>query len=136
MTSSLPLILLSAFFLAGCATSYESSNILTGGFSETMLGPDVARVVFRGNSSTSKERAQDLALLRAAELALKAGFPYFTVLEETNEARRSTPSGSDISISMPKTGILVQFLKEKSPGTLAFDCEFLMRTLKEKYKIK
>jgi len=133
MKSSITFLLL-ALLCASCATSYDSSSLLTGGYSETKLAPDVVRVVFRGNSSTSKERAQNLALMRAADLSLQAGFPYFTVLEETNDKRQDSSGG--ITISMPKNEILVQFLKEKPVGALAFDAAFLIRTLKEKYNIK
>lgn len=121
-------------FFAGCATSYESSNILSGGYSETPLAPDVVRIVFHGNSITSKERVQDLALMRAADLSLKAGFPYFTVLKETNE--RVEGFDGDPMMSTPKTQILVQFLKEKPAGILAYDSAFLIQTMKSKYKIQ
>ena len=72
--------------------------------------------------------------MRAADLSLQAGFPYFTVVEEKNEKRKDSSVG--ITISMPKNEILVQFLKEKPAGVLAFDAAFLIRTVKEKYKIK
>ena len=135
MKSHLIIIGLSSAHFTGCASSYEpSSLLLPGGYSETKLGPDVVRIVFRGNSSTRPERAQDLALLRAADLSLQSGYPYFSVLEENSETRRST--SNDITTQMPKTGILVQFLKEKSTGQLTYDAAFLFRSLKEKYNIK
>lgn len=142
MKSRIIVILVGVFIVSGCATirslavgtPYQPYNSVTGGYSETKLAPDVVRVVLRGNSSTSKERAQDIALLRAAELSLLAGFPYFTVLKEENETKQDT--SDDLTIYMPKSEILVQFLKEKHPGILVFDAEYLDRTLKEKYKVE
>lgn len=126
--------LFAVLLFAGCATSYESSNILSGGYSETQLAPDVVRVVFHGNSITSKERVQDLALMRAADLSLKAGFPYFAVLKEANETMQG--GDGDPMMSTRKTQILVQFLKEKPAGVLAYDSAFLIQTMKAKYKIQ
>lgn len=59
----------SLLLLEGCATSHQEKGF-TGGYSETQLAPDVFRVNFAGNGYTSSERAQDFALLRAAELSL------------------------------------------------------------------
>ena len=148
---------------AGCATSYQANSI-TGGFSETKLAPDVVRVKFRGNGYTKQERAQDFAMLRAAELAVKDGYPYFVILNETNDSKTSSFStggyaqttGSaymsgnrayysgqttyspvqTYNIYKPESGILVRFLKVKPEGGLVFDASFLISTLKEKYKIK
>lgn len=127
--------LIGIFLCSGCATSYESSGLLSGGYSETKLAPDVVRVVFHGNTSTSKERVQNLALLRAADLSLQAGFPYFTVVQETYAEQK--PSEYDPSgMSTPKTQILVKFLKEKSADGLTYDSAFLIQSLKAKYNIK
>lgn len=75
--------------LSGCATSYQS-NGLTGGYSDTQLAPDVFRVVFCGNGYTEAERAQDFALLRAAELTLQQGFTCFAVIDEQNSTKTSS----------------------------------------------
>src|SRR5271165_3430780 len=63
-------------------TAYQPYNSVIGGYSETSLGPDLVRVTFKGNSSTKMERAQDLALLRASDLARHAGFKYMVVLKQ------------------------------------------------------
>ena len=52
-----------------CATAYQS-NAFTGGFSETQLD-DVFKVRFKGNGSTSRERASDFCLLRCGKLYLQ-----------------------------------------------------------------
>jgi hypothetical protein len=119
--------------LSGCATSYQPYNIVTGGLTETKLGPDLVRIVFHGNSSTSKERAQDFALLRAADLSLQAGFPYFTIQNEKSDVVRDSSGGLPV---MPTDEILVQFTKDKVSGVLTYDSEFLVHTLRVKYDIK
>jgi hypothetical protein len=157
------LLLASALFIGGCATAYQP-NGYTGGFSETKLAPDVVRVVFTGNGYTSKQRAQDLALLRAAELSLAAGSPYFAVLSESTDVRHNSVTTSGTSYTTgsayvvgnqayysgqtihspgqtmnfyhPESGILIKFLKEKPTNALVFDATFLVGSLKEKYKIR
>lgn len=48
------------------------------------MAADVFRINFAGNAYTSSERAQDFALLRAADLTLQHGFKYFTILDESS----------------------------------------------------
>ena len=135
-------ILFGTVVMSGCATAhalivgspYRPDNALTGGYSETRLAPDMVRVVFRGNSSTSEARAKDLALLRSADLSLQAGFPFFRVEKEETDVEKNT--SDDLTISMPRSEILVQFLMDKPPGYLVFDAEFLVHTLKNKYKLE
>ncbi|GIX25986.1 MAG: hypothetical protein KatS3mg122_3217 [Caldimonas sp.] len=69
-----------AIFLGGCATTYQPEGF-SGGFSETQLDTNVFRVSFRGNGYTRAERAEELALLRSAELTLKNGFTHFVVID-------------------------------------------------------
>ncbi len=93
------------FFVAGCATPYQPVG-LGGGYSETQLAPDVFRVNVRGNGYTSNERAQDFALLRAAELTLQHGFKYFAIIDEsssTDVSTYSTPGSSQTTGSSTGT---------------------------------
>ncbi len=83
--------------LSGCATSYHS-NGFTGGYNETLLAPDVFRIVFRGNGYTAVERVQDFALLRASELTLQRGFTCFAIIDERHSTTISsftTPGYAD-----------------------------------------
>src|ERR1700746_1689308 len=75
-----------ALMMASCATPYSSSGFL-GGYSDTALAPDVYRISFKGNGYTSKDRAQDFALLRAADLAQSHGYRYFGIINETEDGR-------------------------------------------------
>jgi hypothetical protein len=78
-----------AAFLSGCATPYQSSG-LSGGYSQTQLGPDVFRIYFTGNSYTSVERTQDFAMLRAADLAEQHNFKCFAILNEASSTMVSS----------------------------------------------
>lgn len=150
-------------FLAACSTTYQPTGF-TGGFEETVLAPDVVRVVFSGNGYTARQKTQDFALLRAAELAKKAGYRYFVLLnQETSSTAQSFTTagtsyttgtvqsygnrasysgqtvsypGQTITFNKPETGLLVKFLNEKPAGVLVFDADFLIQTLTEKYHIK
>lgn len=156
-------VFVTLLLFTACSTTYQPSGF-TGGFEETVLAPDVVRVVFAGNGYTSRQKTQDLALLRAAELAKKAGYKYFILLnEETSSTTQSFTTagtayttgsvqsygqyatysgqivnypGQTITFNKPETGILVKFLNEKPAGRLVFDADFLIQTLAEKYRIK
>ncbi len=149
--------------ITSCATPYQPYGI-TGGYKETPLAPDVVRITVEGNGYTSRDRVQDYALLRAAEMALQSGFPYFVVINERNDtstgsfttAGSSYTSGSVYGVGnsayysgtttyvpgqtytfhFPETGILVKFLRKKTKDAMVFDAKFLTATLKQKYKIQ
>ncbi len=157
------ILLFGVTFACGCATPYQSSG-LCGGYSETQLAPDVFRISFRGNGYTSGERAQNLALLRAAEVTLDHGYKYFILVDESNSQSLSTvttPGSSyttgsayihgnqatysghttytppqTYTVSKPKTGLLIQCLKEPPEVARAFNAAFLVESLKAKYNLK
>jgi hypothetical protein len=152
-----------AMFVSGCATSYQSTSF-TGGYSETQLAPDVFRVYFRGNGYTSGERAQDFALLRAADLCSQHSFAYFAVLDENSSTSTSavtTPGyayttgsayaygnsatyngyttyspGQTIIIHKPRAGLMIRGFQTKPDGIFTFDVAFLQKSLKQKYHIQ
>ena len=76
-------------FLGGCATAYQSLGF-TGGFSETQLDTNVFTVTFKGNGYTGRDKANDFALLRSAELALENGFKYFVIVDAQQYSKNST----------------------------------------------
>jgi hypothetical protein len=92
--------------LGGCATAYQPEG-LSGGFSETQLDTNVFRVSFRGNGYTRAERAEDLALLRSAELTLKNGFTHFVVIDGRSREQLgtfTTPTQSDTTANATAYG--------------------------------
>jgi hypothetical protein len=163
MNKNYLLCLVGVAFISGCATPYQPSG-LTGGYKETKLGADIARITVNGNGYTSRDRVQDFALLRASELALESGYPYFVVLNERDDSTTATYTtastsyttgtihgagnsahyagtttyipGQTMTYEYPETGLLVKFLKKKPADSLVFDANFLTSTLKQKYQIK
>jgi len=147
----------------GCATPYQF-KAFRGGYSETQLAPDVFRIYFRGNAYTSTERAQDFALLRAAELARERGFAYFAVVDETSSSSvhtyttpgHSSSSGSalvtgniatysgqttyypgqTLLMYKPQTGLVVRYFAEKPQGVYTFEAAFVEDSLRQKYGLK
>ncbi len=147
----------------GCATPYQS-KAFRGGYSETRLAPDVFRIHFRGNAYTSSERAQDFAILRAAQLARERGFPYFAVINESSSSSvhtfttpgQSYSSGSavvtgstatysgqtthypgqTVLMYKPQTGLLIRGFPERPQGIYTFDAAFLEQSLRDKYGLK
>lgn len=82
-------IILAMIALTGCATGYKPQGFMSGGFEETELEPGYFRVTFKGNDSTSKERAADFALLRASDLMMQKGCSAFKVVSQTDNSRSS-----------------------------------------------
>ncbi|HVI30721.1 CC0125/CC1285 family lipoprotein [Phenylobacterium sp.] len=74
---------LAALSLGACATTPTTYQPATGpqavGYSEYRIEPDRYRVTFRGGPGASADRVTDLALLRAADLALAGGYDWFRV---------------------------------------------------------
>jgi hypothetical protein len=156
-------ILFAALMLAGCATPYQRVGF-TGGYSETQLGDNIFQVSFRGNGYTSRERASDFSLLRAAELTLEKGFRYFVIVESEKNtkigtyttptrsyttgsaygygnyaygsATTTTYGGQTYIISKPRATNTILCFKEKPKiNGLVFDAEFVIKSIKQKYGI-
>lgn len=159
----MPLTLGFALLLSGCATPYQV-NSFTGGFADTQLASDVFRVTFRGNAYTSQERAQDFALLHAAEITTLHGFTYFAVLNAEHSSTPftvSTPGqsytsgtaqfsgntatyagyttytpGQAFTLFKPQTGILIRGFQTKPTEVFTFDAAFLAASLVQKYHLR
>jgi len=72
--------------LAGCASPYQPVGF-TGGYSEALLAPNAVSITFRGNACTSSARANDFALLRAAEFTLEHNYRYFAIIQNVSMIR-------------------------------------------------
>jgi hypothetical protein len=146
--------------IASCATPYQSTGFI-GGYSDTALAPDVYRVLFEGNGFTSSGRAQDFALLRAADMTLSHGYRYFAIVNEANSTSVSSitlPGQSytslsisgygdsaygtavttydpptTIPISKPNSGLLIRCFVERPKSGYVFDARFLSHSIRTKY---
>ncbi len=85
----LHVLLIAAVTLAGCATAYQPQGA-TGGFSESQLDENVFQVTFKGNGYTDRDRANDFALLRSAEIALEKGYKYFVIVDAQQYSKNSS----------------------------------------------
>jgi hypothetical protein len=127
--------LLVALALGGCAltsaTGYEPAGS-DGGYSELQLGPDLFRIAFQGNPYTSQERVADLALLRAADLALAHGASYFVVLQQLRESR-SFPTSPFVPFPYTSYGYGYGYWGPPNTGIVVRDhrAELAIRLLRE-----
>ena len=81
-------ILVVALLLGACSTAQPSLYAPRDGYdgyAEEELGKGLFRVSFQGNHVTSRERAEDYALYRAAELTLEVGAERFIVHDRLTE---------------------------------------------------
>lgn len=83
--------LIITFILGGCATAYQPQG-MSGGFSSTQLDTNVFTVSFKGNGYTSREKANDYALLRSADITLAHGYKYFAIIDAQQYSINSTHS--------------------------------------------
>ena len=117
--------------LAGCAASYRSDGA-TGGYSETQVDRNVFRVTYRGNLASKQTETDELALLRAADVASTHGFRYFV-------SGGNAPTGSAVSlatnvVSVPATTITIYcYTFPPITAAIVYDAEQVIATLGPKY---
>ena len=161
-TRALVLSAVIASLFNNCASPYAGSGPI-GGYSDTQLAPDIFRITFSGNGFTPSERAQDFALLRAADVALGHGFGYFAIIDSTNGGSVSsitlpgssyttasvtgygnTAYGSayttyspptEIPVFKPETGLLIRCFPQRPPAVYVFDANFLSGSIRAKYRM-
>ena len=90
-----------ALFLAACETVPSAPYApATGpqavGFSEIRLEQDRYRVSYRGSAKLDQARIEDLALLRAADLALANGYDWFRIVDRSSDF--AAPRGPTVSL--------------------------------------
>ena len=149
--------------LAACASPYQQRG-LGGGFDETQLDANVWRVSFRGNGYTRGERAEDLALLRSADLALMNGFKFFALSDartRTDVSSYTTPliantsgsaygvgnqayansvtrfSGGNTTFSSRPSAVntVIMFKEKPDLNAMIFDATFICQSLGKKYEV-
>lgn len=89
-----------ALSLAACATPYGEMGLM-GGVDATPIAGGMYRISARGNAYTDPARIQDFVLLRAAETAIEAGYPYFRIQGATDRSREGsfTTPGTSMTTS-------------------------------------
>ncbi len=72
-------LLISMVVLHGCATSYASSGVISGGYKVVEITPNTFNVEFDGHVPLLKDPyyVTEYALYKSAELALARGYSHF-----------------------------------------------------------
>jgi len=91
---------IAALALAACSTPtpYQplgAGGRYGGGYASQQLAPNRYRVMFAGNSLTSRERVETYLLFRAAELTLERGYDGFTIVDRVTDRNVETRVYSD-----------------------------------------
>ena len=157
------LLILAVTALSGCATSYQPESF-SGGFTETQLDTNVFRVSFKGNGYTSGERAEEMSLLRSADLTLKNGFTHFAIVDgrsRTESSSYTSPTqstttgtistfgnasslnattrqtgGDTYNIAKPSTtNTIVCFQGKPANAGFVYDAQFVFNSLSKKYGV-
>jgi hypothetical protein len=76
--------------LGGCATEYGPRNFFGEGYSEARIGADIFRVDFECSGETPESLCDGYLFRRCAELTLKSGYDYFTMLDHTYDLRQQS----------------------------------------------
>jgi len=162
------LLLPIAMLLSSCVTPIQPTpyqpNGFGGGFTETQLDTNVFKVTFRGNGVTHADRAEDMALLRSADLTLQHGFTHFAIIDSKDREKHvgfTTPTqsltsfnataygntaygtahttnygGQTFHISKPSTtNTIMCFNGKPDINGLVYDARFICNSLGSKYEV-
>lgn len=153
------LLLVLITLLAGCVTPYGPAGY-NGGYSESMRSVNIYVVRFEGNAYTKPAEAEEMALLRAAELTLAKGGSFFTILNESSStatssvyvpgqttttarigaggvirAQSSTTPGISVPMSSPTARFVIAMASTNTvPGHVWLDASKVAAELRPKYK--
>ena len=134
---------ISIMMVSGCATKYDTEkSFWTGntGFSQTQLGTDVWQIDFTGNTYTDRATTKKYTLKKAAQIALKEGYPFFKVVQgETNKDITGSNAaggygsfwgaGSSYNDSNTVTTVTIKLLKTKEGvDGMVYDANFLVNS--------
>ena len=137
-------LMLSVFaLLTACATAYKQAKGETSnGYFDVKLQEGLYEVFFNGNQGTTARRANDFALLRAAEVCLENGYRSFAIERKTEDfTKKEVDTGirifggtvSSIEDSEPKITLVIRCSKKTDQPYKAQELKDNLRTL---YKIK
>ena len=90
-------------FLTACTTPYQPKGF-TGGYSQVQLDNNSARVEFKGNGYTSRERVEVFLLYRCAELTAEKGYDYFVIATTDTENSQQSVQTAPGTFNSTTTG--------------------------------
>lgn len=155
------ILLISFFILSACATTagsnlyYPATVSGSDGYSDIQLDKNIFRVSYHGADNLMADEAEELALLRSAELTMKNGFTHFAIVDGVsrtdgtqssgvgvgNSIRGTSmgiASGSSYSTSKPSTtNTIICFNGKPSDFSgIVYDAKFLFDSFGKKYVIR
>jgi hypothetical protein len=88
--------------LVACTTSPTPYRAATDdlGYRDQQIESNRYRVSFAGNAATARDKVQDYALYRAAELTLASGNDYFKVASRNTDSRATGVGGPQIGVGV------------------------------------
>ncbi len=128
-----------AFFLAGCAPTYNSNNFNYEQLSPRTFGNDPTALVYRvffPREPAGSMRIEDSALLRSAELTLEKGCKYFVILRHEDAMFFPPPGkGAPSHIAL---AYIIRMLREKpsAPEIVAYDAAFVRQAVRREYALE
>jgi len=148
--------------LAACASPYQPAGF-RGGFTDTQINAQTFEITFGGNAFTSSTQTGNMALLRASDIALANGYPYFVVVDKSTDITNvilSTPGTAQTNgqynafsgtyratttyrgpstdvYEKPTSRIVIVLTKDQSyQGVTYYDAALVNKSLKASYGIK
>lgn len=94
--------------IAGCATAvgtaYAPADSKGYGYSDVKVESDRYRITFAGDGATSPDTVEDMALLRAADIALANGYDWFRVIGRSMDAQEKGGVGLGMGLGTGSYG--------------------------------
>ncbi len=112
---------------SSCVTSYEQEGVFSNGYSDIRLSEDTFIVTFKANEFTPEEKTMKYALQRAAELTVRQGYSYFTVVQRLAASQRKVEGKVLPAIYYPSIRLKIQCFTE-CPGDGAIAAKALLRS--------
>lgn len=127
-------LLLCAAALCGCATRYHRENFFHPGYSDFRVSQDRFCVTFSGNQHTTRDKAEQYVLLRAAELTQNHGYTHFVILgseDDTNTTleQRAWPllTSTITQVKKPRITVRIQcFVENERPSAAICAADYLL----------
>jgi hypothetical protein len=154
------LLLISMLILSACSSSsgmigyYPAPYSGSDGYSDIQIDKNMFRVSYHGSADVMADEAEELTLLRSAELTLKNGFTHFAIVDgvSRSDGTQSTGAGVGNAIRGTSMGISVGSSHSTSkPSTtntiicfngkpsdfngIVYDAKFLFDTFSKKFVV-
>ena len=132
----LPILLITLTFFAGCTPfKYEESGERS--LSVIEISPRTYSISFSGYRKSTKLREFELLLLEASELAVKQGFEFFAIINDTESesTRQLEPQEYISTYRYDKTnGFVFRLGNNTSMNEYSFKAKSLRDVLRARYK--